>query len=85
MAYGKRSFWVGPWHYCSRCDEKTHIGEMNWQRGILLCPTCTDRMLLGQREQIIKEVLGDGAVEYRPDPKLSDPDLITSTEDDIML
>jgi hypothetical protein len=84
MAYGKRSFWVDPWHYCSRCDIKTHINQLSWQRGALLCKTCTDKMLLGQREIEISDVLGDGQQEFAPVAKLREP-TVTETSDDILL
>jgi hypothetical protein len=43
MSYkGKRTKLVGPWHYCNRCLHKWKIAEMNWQRGLLLCPDCYD-------------------------------------------
>ncbi len=84
MAYGKRSFWVNPWHYCARCDEKTHVDALMWQRGALLCRKCTDVMLLGQRESIIADVLGDGQQEFAPVPKLREP-TASETSDDIMM
>jgi len=82
---GPRSFNEGAWHYCARCDCKTHIFDMDWQRGKLLCTirNCWDDMLEGQREQVIAQVLGDGQMEYAPVPKLREPD--TTTIDDIML
>jgi hypothetical protein len=85
MPYGKRSFNVGPWHYCARCDEKTHIAEMVWQRGKLLCPECLDvgtLPLQGQRDMVIQQVLTDGQKELEPNIKLREP-LLDAVDDDI--
>ena len=83
---GRRSFWVSPWRFCARCDTKTHISNMQWQRGKLLCTIrdCWDEMLLGTREQMIAQVLGDGQQEYAPVDKLKEPD-VTLTNDDIYI
>lgn len=85
MSIGRRSFWISPWHFCARCDTKTHISQMDWQRGKLLCliRRCWDTELLGQREQVIAQVLGDGQKEYAPVMKLQEPDVTTTNEDDI--
>ena len=40
-------------------------------------------MLLGQREQVIAQVLGDGQEEFAPVMKLREPDVTTTNEDDI--
>lgn len=81
MAYkGKRSYLDGPWHYCSRCEFKTKIAEMSWQRGLLLCPVCIDYdndgvPLIGQREALVAAIVatfGNPPVELTPDPKLTD-------------
>ena len=78
----KRSFLIGPWHYCARCDRKTHIDEMTWQRGLLLCNAyCVDKELLGQREVRIARVLDDGKQEFAPVEKLQNPDTFTEEED----
>lgn len=85
MPHGRRSFEFDPWHYCARCDCKTHISQMAWQRGKLLCTIrrCWDQMLIGGRELIINQVLGDGQIEFAPVPKLRDPDVVM-TNDDLM-
>lgn len=85
MPRGPRSFWISSWHYCARCDCKTHIDDMDWQRGKLLCKIrqCWDQRLLGGREQIIAQVLGDGQQEYAPVEKIRNPD-VTMTNDDLM-
>lgn len=85
MALGRRSFLVGPWHFCARCDTKTHIRDMAWQRGKLLCKIrkCWDTLLLGDREPIIAQVLGDGREEFAPVMTLRDPDVTTTNDDDI--
>jgi hypothetical protein len=85
MYYGKHSFLVGAWRYCARCDEKWHIDEQTWQRGLLLCPHCVDKRLLGQREVEIARVLGDGKMELAPVPKLREPDTTTLDEGDIII
>ena len=72
---------TGPWHYCSRCDKKTKISDMEWQRGLLLCPSCVDKKLLGDREVAIAYVLEDGAEELAPVEKLQLPYEYTETED----
>lgn len=88
MAFkGKRSYLIGPWHYCARCSEKYHISELEWQRGLLLCPRCIDYgndgvPLIGQREAIISAVFEQPTTEMEPDPKLTDPSDIESSIDD---
>jgi hypothetical protein len=73
---GERTLAQGPWHYCARCDEKTKIARLTWQRGLLLCETCLDheRIIVGDRDAKIVEVLADGKPELQPDPKLSHPE-----------
>jgi hypothetical protein len=94
MPYGRRSQNKGPWHYCSRCTRKMKLEtELEWQRGKLLCKQyCLDREgpsiegpgLLGQREVDIAAVLGDGAPELAPPPKLRDPSY-QNPDDDILI
>jgi DNA-directed RNA polymerase subunit RPC12/RpoP len=67
------TFKQGPWGYCGICDEKVKIEDETWQRGVLRCPTCVDRRLVGQRETEIQQVLNDGKVELAPAPKLAHP------------
>jgi hypothetical protein len=81
MAYGKRSFGIGPWHYDARLDYKTHISDMGWQRGKLIRTDTFDKYLIGDREAEIALVLGDGKEELAPDPKLQEPDVITQNDD----
>lgn len=81
----KRSFLRGPWHHCARCDRKTHISDMKWQRGLLLCIRyCVDVKLLGDREVKISQVLTDGKEEYAPVEKLRNPDHFNEEEDFIL-
>ena len=81
----RRSFLIGPWHYCARCDRKTHLADMTWQRGLLLCNMfCVDKELLGERDVRIAQVLGDGKEEYAPVPKLREPDAFEPDEDFIL-
>ena len=91
MAYkGKRSKLVGPWHYCARCVYKTHISEMSWQRGLLLCPDCVDYgnngvPLIGQREAMIQAVFDVPTMELEPDPKLTDSSQIDTGMDEELI
>jgi hypothetical protein len=57
---------------------------MQWQRGLLLCPTCVDKKLLGDREIAIAAVLEDGKEELAPVEKLRLPYEYTETEDFIV-
>jgi len=77
----KHSYLSGPWHYCVRCDMKTKIADMEWQRGLLLCHPCVDKKLLGDREIAIASVLEDGSEELAPVEKLRLPYEYTETED----
>lgn len=78
----KHTFWAGPWRYCVRCDRKTKIAAMQWQRGKLLCEHCYDSWpLLGQREAAIERVLADGKEELAPVEKLRNPTQAENLED----
>lgn len=79
-------FWAGPWRYCARCDRKTKIADMEWQRGKLLCKRyCFDSWpLLGQREPAIERVLADGKEELAPVEKLRNPTEFENLEDFIL-
>ena len=71
----RHTYLTGPWHYCARCDEKTKIADMTWQRGKLLCNAhCLDKKLLGDREIAIATVLEDGKEELAPVEKIRNPD-----------
>lgn len=77
---GPHTFNQGAWHNCMRCDTKTKIAAMNWQRGLLLCSRCYDPYPLeGQREQAIAQILMDGKVDFDIAEKLKDP--VTDTDD----
>lgn len=87
----KHTFWVGPWYYCGVCYWKTHIKDMTWQRGVLRCPSCTERSpdgfpLVGQREVAIEERLQDGRSEreFTPVEKLRDPSQFEEAEDFVL-
>ena len=54
---------------------------MKWQRGLLLCRTCLDTELLGERDVKIAQVLSDGKEEFTPVEKLRNPDAFSSEED----
>jgi hypothetical protein len=72
--YGPHTFNRGAWHFCMRCDIKSKLNAMTWQRGLLLCRECLDPWPLeGQREQAISQVLTDGKVDFQIDPKLTYP------------
>jgi hypothetical protein len=83
----KHSFWSGPWHYCDRCDFKCKIADMQWERGLLVCPRCQDSNgnpgLLGERDIKIAQVLTDGKEENElaPVDKLRNPDFAEDVED----
>ena len=76
---------TGPWHYCDRCDSKTKIADMQWERGLLLCPKCQDAHgkigLLGERDVKIAQVLEDGKEEFVPVEKLRHPEFAEEFED----
>ena len=79
----RHTYLTGAWHYCDRCSRKCKIdSEMQWQRGMLLCIAyCVDKMLLGDRELAIAEVLSDGKEELAPVEKLRNPSEYVGTED----
>ncbi len=78
---------TGPWHYCDRCDKKTKISLMKWERGLLLGPECQDSNsklgLLGERDVRIAQVLtdGKGENEFAPVEKIRHPDFAEEVED----
>ena len=83
---GLRHTWLrGPWHYCDRCDKKTKIADMKWERGLLLGPECQDSNgkpgLIGERDVRIAQVLTDGKEELVPVDKLRHPDFAEEVED----
>lgn len=81
----KHTFWEGPWLYCSICYRKTHINDMEWQRGTLRCPLCLDAWpLLGQREIAIEQILTDGRQEYTPVEKVRNPTTFEAADDFIL-
>jgi hypothetical protein len=81
----RHTHFTGPWHYCDRCDSKTKIALMKWERGLLLCPKCQDSNgtpgLLGERDIKIAQVLTDGKEEFAPVEKLRNPDFAEEVED----
>jgi hypothetical protein len=81
----RHTFWTGPWHYCDRCDKKVKIALCKWERGLLLGPECQDSNgtpgLLGERDVMIAQVLGDGKEEFAPVEKLRNPDFAEEVED----
>lgn len=86
----KRSYLTGPWHYCARCVDKTHIAEMQWQRGLLLCPICVDYgndgvPLTGQREAMIQAAFDYPSMELEPDPKLTESSEISSSMEEELI
>ena len=91
MFYGnpglRHTFWTGPWHYCDRCDHKTKIAIMKWERGLLLCPKCQDSNsyvgpgLLGERDVKVAQVLEDGKEELVPVEKIRHPVFAEELED----
>lgn len=93
MFYGnpglRHTFWTGPWHYCDRCDHKTKIAIMKWERGLLLCERCQDSNsfagpgLLGERDVKVAQVLEDGKSEHELTPveKIRHPVFAEELED----
>lgn len=80
---GSHTFNQGAWHNCMRCDRKWKVAGEQWQRGLLLCPTCYDSgFLLGQREQAINLILTDGKVEFKVAEKLREP--VLDPDDNLM-
>lgn len=85
----RHTLWTGPWHYCDRCDRKTKIAKMKWERGLLLCVHCQDTNatrgpgLLGERDVKIAQVLTDGKAEHEfaPVEKIRNPDFAEEVED----
>lgn len=83
----RHTFFTGPWHYCDRCDKKTKIADMKWERGLLLGPECQDSNsvrgpgFLGERDIKIAQVLTDGKEEYVPVEKIRHPDFAEEVED----
>lgn len=83
----RHTFWTGPWHYCGRCDRKTKIATMKWERGLLLCIHCQDSNaipgLLGERDVKIAQTLTDGKSEneFAPVEKIKNPDFAEEVED----
>jgi hypothetical protein len=83
---GLRHTWLtGAWHYCDRCDKKTKIAIMKWERGLLLGPECQDSNsplgLLGERDVRIAQVLTDGKEEFVPVEKIRHPEFAEDVED----
>lgn len=76
---------TGPWRYCARCDKKTKIKDMKWERGLLLGPECQDSNalpgLLGERDVKISQVLMDGKEEFVPVEKVRNPQFEEEFED----
>lgn len=72
-------------HYCDRCDKKTKIALMKWERGLLLGPECQDSNalpgLLGERDVRIAQVLTDGKEEFVPVEKIRHPSFAEEVED----
>lgn len=80
----RHTYLTGAWFYCGVCYEKCKIHSATWQRGVLKCPTCVDKMLLGQREVKIQQVLDDGKEELAPVEKLRNPDTSDEVDDFIL-
>lgn len=85
----RHTFWTGPWRYCTRCDKKSKISEMKWERGLLLGKECQDTNtvngppggLIGERDVRIAQVLTDGKEEFVPVEKLRHPQFAEEVED----
>lgn len=86
---GPRSKLSGPYHLCGRCDDRTHLSEMKWQRGVLVCNECFDTGIFplpGQREAAVANALDDSSSsdELMPNPKLVEPQEQSASNDDII-
>ena len=86
---GMRSFHKDAYHFCARCGSRVLIGEMVWQRGLLLCKKwdCVDTdnhgfPLVGQREAAIALTLEIPTHELQPNEKLITPLESGSNSDD---
>lgn len=82
---GIRSWHASPYHYCARCNDRTHLSQMTWQRGLLLCNRkCYDtgvNPLIGERELAIIRAFEVPTQELEPDPKLVSPEVGSSGDD----
>lgn len=92
VAYrGMRNYHKDAYHYCARCGSRIKIGEMIWQRGLLLCKKwdCYDHgnhgfPLIGQREAHQITVLEVPTSELQPPDKLITPlESGSNTDDEI--
>jgi hypothetical protein len=79
---GRRSWRQSPYHYDSRYEDRLHLSNMSWQRGLLLDSNDLDTALIGDREQQIIKVFQAPSSEMQADPKLSQP--IISDGNDIL-
>ena len=89
---GQRNFHTGSYHYCARCGSRVTMGELIWQRGLLVCTKwdCFDKgnhgfALLGQREADIAAVLTVPSHELQPDEKLITPQESGSGDNDTII
>lgn len=69
---------------CGRCDRKAKLeGELQWQRGILLCYDCIDKKVIGtydmQVAAVMQTLIEDP--DLKPSPKLTNPTIETMNED----
>ena len=88
---GMRNFHKDAYHYCARCGSRVLIGNMVWQRGLVLCKKwdCLDygnkgMTLIGQRESDIALRLELPTHELQPNEKLITPlESGSNTDDEI--
>jgi hypothetical protein len=60
---------TGPWHRCDRCGMEYPVGQLQRQRGLILCTTkCVDDTLSSERDAIIQQVLEEG----NPEPDIAE-------------
>ena len=74
----------GPWHLCGRCDRRAKLeGELQWQRGMLLCYDCFDTKVIGEYDQAVAQVMATliDSPDLRPSEKLTNPTIETADQD----
>ena len=73
----RRSHQESPWHFCQRCDKKTHLSDMHRERGLIICNriSCQEESLIGERDGRIAKAVSSAAIsdELKPHPLISEP------------
>ena len=58
--------WRQQWQLCDTCKQLHPIGQLNKQKGKLVCYGCLDNLLVERRSRMIAERLGDGREAENP-------------------